>query len=119
MMKKIVMFAFAVVLLMIAFASLGPIIGLAISVAIAYFSFKQFLKTDATLAKVFWGIIVLICISSILGNVPALAGIVAIVILYIGYKKWTEAETDEIIEEKNDPFTNFERQWEDLNKNHI
>lgn len=116
MMKKIVMFTLAVILLMIAMASLGPIVGLMISVAIAYIGFKQFFKTETTFGKLFWGVVVLISISSIFGNVPALAGIAAIAILYIGYKKWSENEADSVVDDQEDPFTNFERQWEELNK---
>lgn len=118
MMKKVVMFGLAAILIMIAIASLGPIVGLAISLVIAYFAFKQFLKTDTTLGKLFWGLIVLVCLGSMFGNIPGVAGVVAIAILYIGYKKWTESEEKHSVVD-DDPFTNFERQWEELNKYHI
>lgn len=118
MMKKIVMVGLALILILIALASVGPIIGLIISVAIAYFSLKQFLTTDSTVGKVFWALVILICIKSIFANVPALAGIVAIVLLYFVYKKWNENKEDNKIV-NNDPFTNFERQWEELNNQYI
>jgi lia operon protein LiaI len=96
-------------------SNLGPMIGLAISVAILYLVFKQFVKSDSTLSKVCWGIIGLIALMASASNIPAIIGIAAAYILYLVYKKWNQSKTAVI--ENNDPFANFEKQWADLNKN--
>lgn len=112
-MKKILILTLAVILAIIAIASLGNIVGLAISLLIVYFSLKQFLKTDSTWQKIAWGFIGVIGFSGLLGNLPALAGIAAIYVLYEGYKNWNK-EKAETVENDQDPFSSFERQWNDL-----
>lgn len=114
-MKKLITFTLAVILAIIAMGSLGNIIGLAISLIIVYYSLKQFLKTDSTWQKIAWGIIGVIGLSGLFGNLPALAGIAAIYILYVGYKNWKK-ESPKDIETEHDPFTSFERQWNELEK---
>lgn len=101
---------------MVLLANLGPMIGLAISIAILYFVFKQFLKTDSTLMKIGWGIIGLIALTASASNVPAILGIAAAYVLYLLYKKWTNTKSVKVVEE-NDPFVNFEKQWSELNQN--
>ncbi len=114
-MKNLLAFTLAVILAIIAFASLGNIVGLAISLIIVYYSLKQFLKTRSTWQKIAWGIIGLIGLSGLLGNLPALAGIAAIYVLYIGYKNWKKEKVEKVDTEQ-DPFASFERQWKDLEK---
>ncbi|UAC48892.1 flagellar basal body rod protein [Bacillus aquiflavi] len=117
MIKKIIVYGFALILLLIALASLGPIIAMAISLAITYFGFKQFLKTDSTLGKIFWGIVVLIGFSGLVSNLPGfVVGGIAAYLLYVGYKKHKGNE-EEII--ARDPFANFDKQWDEINKNNI
>ncbi|MBP2241915.1 lia operon protein LiaI [Cytobacillus eiseniae] len=98
--------------------NLGPMIGLAISVAILYVVFKQFLKEDSMLGKVGWGILGGIVLMGTASNIPAIIGIAAAYILYLVYKKWNDSKTVTFEEkfEENDPFTNFEKQWTELNK---
>ncbi|WP_044749281.1 hypothetical protein [Bacillus alveayuensis] len=100
---------------MVLIANLGPMIGLAISFIILYYSFKQFIKAESTGKKVFWAIIGLIALSASASNVPAILGLAAAYVLYIVYKKWNETK-----ETKNaaDPFTNFEKQWAELKRNY-
>lgn len=115
-MKKILMFGLAVVLIIIALASLGNIIGLVISVAIIYYSLRRFLKSDSFWGKVFWVIIGLIGLSFTFSNLPALAGIIAIYLLYVGYKNW---KSDEVVTKKktnHNPFDQFEQQWNEIKK---
>ncbi|WP_428910955.1 flagellar basal body rod protein [Niallia sp. Krafla_26] len=94
--------------------NLGPMIGLVISLAIFYFAFKGFIKTNSVLAKVGWGFIGFIAIMSLAANVPAILGVVAIYVLYVVYKKWNKPK--ETIVESDDPFVNFEKQWSELHK---
>ena len=97
-------------------ANLGPIVGLAISLLIMYYSFKEFVKSDSTFKKIIWALIGLAAFSATVSNFPALIGLVALYILFTIYKNWKKEEM--IIEEKtSDPFTNFEREWSQLNKN--
>jgi lia operon protein LiaI len=94
-------------------ANLGPIVGLAISLVIMYYSFKAFLKTDSTFKKVIWALIGLAAFSATVSNFPAIIGLVALYVLYVIYKNWKKE--DIIIEQKStDPFTNFEREWSQL-----
>ncbi|WP_064094273.1 lmo0954 family membrane protein [Rossellomorea aquimaris] len=97
-------------------ANLGPIVGLAISLLIMYYSFKEFVKSDSTFKKIIWALIGLAAFSATVSNFPALIGLVALYILYIIYKNWKKEEN--IVQEKTtDPFKNFEREWSQLNKN--
>lgn len=94
---------------------LGPMIGLVISLGLAYYALKRFLKTDSTGAKVAWGIFGFIALMASASNVPAIIGLAAAYILYLVYKKWNSSKSI-ITEESNDPFDNFEKQWAELNK---
>jgi len=95
-------------------SQLGPIIGLAISAAILYLVFKQFIKSTVTWEKVVWGIAGLIMLTITASNLPAIIGVVAAYVLYLVYKKWNGSTRSKI--KKDDPFTNFENQWNELNK---
>ncbi|MBS4207786.1 flagellar basal body rod protein [Bacillus sp. FJAT-50079] len=112
-MKKFLFVTAAIILALIAFGSVGHMIGMAISLLIVYYSLKQFTKTESTGWKIVWAIIGLVGISGLIGNLPALVGIIAVYLLYTGYKKW---KTKEIIIEptETDPFTGFERQWKEM-----
>lgn len=114
-MKNLLTFTLAVILAIIAIASLGNIVGLAISLIIVYYSLKQFLKTRSTWQKIAWGILGVIGLSGLLGNLPALAGIAAAYVLYVGYKNWKKEKAEDC-DTEHDPFTSFERQWNDLEK---
>ncbi|MCA1056011.1 flagellar basal body rod protein [Rossellomorea aquimaris] len=94
-------------------ANLGPIVGLAITLIVMYYSVKGFIKTDSTFKKVIWALIGLAAFSATVSNFPAIIGLAALYILYVIYKNWKKEES--IIEEtSNDPFTNFEREWSQL-----
>jgi lia operon protein LiaI len=96
-------------------SNLGPLIGLAVSVAVLYFIFKQFLKTESFGWKIALGILGVFVLLTAASNIPAIIAIVAAYILYIVYKKWNDKKPS--YKEENDPFQNFEKQWSDLNKN--
>lgn len=95
-------------------SNLGPIIGLAISVAILYLVFKQFIKEKSTLGKIGWGILGVIALMASASNIPAILGIAAAYVLYLVYKKWNTSKS--VVVEEKDPFVNFEKQWADINK---
>lgn len=118
-MKKLGLFILGGIAAIILIANLGPIAIFALSVAILYYAFKGFMKADTSLSKVAWAILGLLLFTMTASNVPALAGIMAAIVLYFVYKKWNEEE--EVIVDKKpetkDPFVNFEREWAELKKN--
>ncbi|MFD1739845.1 flagellar basal body rod protein [Bacillus salitolerans] len=114
-MKKFGLLLLGGVAAIILLANVGPLVGLVISLAIMYYAFKGFMKTNSTVSKVFWAIFGLIAFAATASNVPAIVAVVAAYVLYIVYKKLKQ--TDEVMVEKNDPFTNFEKEWAKLNRN--
>jgi lia operon protein LiaI len=49
-------------------------------------------------------------------NAPAIIGVLAAYVFYLVYKKWNSGKKT-IVNEDSDPFVNFEKQWNELNKN--
>ncbi|MCT8136899.1 flagellar basal body rod protein [Anaerobacillus sp. CMMVII] len=119
-MKKFGLFILGGIAAIILIANLGPIALFALSIAILYYAFKGFMKADTSLSKVAWAILGLILLSITASNVPALAGIMAAIVLYFVYKKWNE-EQGVVVENKatetKDPFVNFEKEWAELKRN--
>ena len=117
-MKKFGLVLLGITAGIIAIANLGSLLALALSALIAYAGFHYFRKSDSTIAKFFWGGVLLIGLITAISNVPAFIGIIAIIgVLYV-WRKWNSAPADNIIEHGpvNDPFVNFERQWEEITK---
>ncbi|MBT2691134.1 flagellar basal body rod protein [Bacillus sp. ISL-47] len=115
-MKKLGLLIAGGVAAMVLITNLGPMVGLAVSAAILYFVFKQFLKADSTLAKFGYGVIGFIAFMATAANFPAILGLAAAYVLYLVYKKWNESSSI-VKEEDNDPFANFEKQWAELKQN--
>ncbi|MEI2665282.1 lmo0954 family membrane protein [Rossellomorea sp. LJF3] len=112
-MKKVGLLLAGGIAAIVLLANLGPIVGLAISLLIMYYSFKSFVKTDSTGKKILWALIGLAAFSATVSNFPAIIGLVALYVLYVIYKNWKKEEV--IVEESSsDPFTNFEREWSQL-----
>ena len=116
-MKKFGLLLIGGIAILVLIAALGPMLGLAISAVILYYSAKGFIQADTTGKKVLWAIIGLIALSATLSNAPALVGVVAIIVLYMVYKKWNK-EKDVMTNEVDDPFVNFEREWSELKKHY-
>ncbi|PLS18425.1 flagellar basal body rod protein [Bacillus sp. M6-12] len=114
-MKKFGLFLVGGIAAITLLANVGPMIGLAISLVILYFVFKEFLKASRTPSKIAWAIIGLVALSASLANVPSIIGLVAAYVLYLVYKKWNETKVSCKTAE-NDPFINFEKQWAELKK---
>ena len=117
-MKKFGLVLLGITAGIIALVNLGSLLALALSAAIAYAGFHYFRKSEATIAKLFWGGVLLIGLITAVSNVPAFIGIIAIIgVLYV-WHKWKGEPEDKIIEQGpvNDPFVNFERQWEEITK---
>jgi len=95
--------------------SIGPMVGLLISLVLLYFIFRQFLKTDSIAWKIGLVIIGLIVLSSTIHHIPALIGVAAAYVLYLVYKEWNKSKKSPKSND-NDPFVNFEKQWNEFKK---
>lgn len=113
-MKKFGLFIIGGIAGIVLLANLGSMIGLAVSLLLLYLVFKQFLKSTSTFAKVVWVIVGLAILSTAAANIPAILGVVALYVLYLVFKKWNKHESKAIVENSNDPFVNFEKQWAEL-----
>ncbi|MED3996281.1 flagellar basal body rod protein [Peribacillus frigoritolerans] len=115
-MKKFGLFIVGLIALFLLLANVGPLISLAICLAILYFGFKQFMKSESTGAKIAWGSVSIIVLIVSISHIPAILGLVAAYVLYLVYKKWNEND-ESTSSKESDPFSNFEREWKELNKN--
>lgn len=113
-MKKFGLLLIGGVSAMILLSTIGPMIGFLVSIALLYFIFKQFLKTDSTGGKIGLGIVGFFILMASIHNAPAIIGVVAAYVLYLVYKKWNENK--QVVIKETDPFVNFEKQWNDINK---
>lgn len=113
-MKKFGLLLIGGISAMILLSTIGPMIGFLVSIALLYFIFKQFLKTDSTGGKIGLGIVGFFILMASIHNAPAIIGVVAAYVLYLVYKKWNENK--QVIVKETDPFVNFEKQWNDINK---
>ncbi|AXI09903.1 flagellar basal body rod protein [Oceanobacillus sp. 143] len=116
-MRKFLLFIGGLVALVVLLANLGPMVLLGLSVWLLYIIFKKFVKTDSVAAKIGWVIVALIILSIGISNVFSVIGVAAAVALYYIVKNWNKEDNDPVVHvvEDDDPFTNFERQWADLN----
>ncbi|WP_026564461.1 lmo0954 family membrane protein [Bacillus sp. UNC41MFS5] len=94
-------------------STIGPMLGLLVSLVLLYFIFKQFLKAKSTGGKVGLGIIGFIVLMASIHNAPAIIGVAAAYVLYLVYKKWNQNK-DTVVKEESDPFVNFEKQWNEM-----
>jgi lia operon protein LiaI len=97
-------------------STIGPMVGLLVSLVLLYFIFKQFIKAESTGGKIGLGIIGFIVLVASIHNAPAIIGIAAAYVLYLVYKNWNKKKYT-AVKEDSDPFVNFEKQWNEL-KNH-
>ena len=112
-MKKAGLLLIGIIAAIVLLSNLGSLIGMIISLGILYVAVKKFIQTDSTTGKVIWGILGFVGLSTAVANMPAILGLVAIYILYVIYKKWDGASDEE---QDDDPFTNFEKQWNELKR---
>jgi lia operon protein LiaI len=115
-MKKFGLILAGGVAAIILLSSIGPMIGLLVGLAVLYFIFKQFLKAESTGGKIVLGIIGFFVLMASIHNAPAIIGVLAAYVLYLVYKNWNSSKKT-VVKEDYDPFVNFEKQWNELNKN--
>ena len=117
-MKKILLLILGFIAVIILAVNLGPMILLGVSIWLLYVVFKQFVKSDSTGAKIGWVILGLIILSMATSNLFSIVGVAAAIALYFIYKNWNgdDHDNDPHVIDDGDPFTNFERQWSELNQ---
>jgi lia operon protein LiaI len=116
-MKKVGLFIIGVIAAITILCSLGAMAGLAISAAILYAGIHFYLKSESTFAKVIWALVAIAGLLTAVANIPSFIGLIAIVALWYIVRKWDGKENTTVITAKtDDPFTNFENQWEELSK---
>lgn len=114
-MKKLLLLLLAIVLVCVVLAALGPLMGLAFSLAFIFLGMHYYVKSRSVVSKVLWILIGLIGIMMAVSNIPALLGLVSIILLYVLYKQWKNEEVSIAMNEE-DPFTNFENEWSKIQK---
>jgi lia operon protein LiaI len=95
--------------------TIGPLVGLLVSIVVLYFIYKQFLKTESTGWKIGLIIIGLVVLSATIVHIPALIGVGAAYVLYLVYKQWNSNKKG-VVKNNNDPFVNFDKQWNEFKK---
>ena len=116
-MKKIGIAVLGITAAIVVLANLGSLLALAFSALIAYAGFHYFRKSNSTISKIFWGGVLILALLSAIANVPAFIGILAILGVWYAWRKWKDSENNNVISNvSNDPFVNFERQWNDITK---
>jgi lia operon protein LiaI len=115
-MRKFMLFIGGLIALLVLLANLGPMVLLGLSIWLLYIVFKKFVKSDSAAGKIGWVILGLLILGIALSNIYAVLGIAAAFALFWIMKNWKKEERDTVIPtDDNDPFTNFERQWAELN----
>ena len=115
-MKKFGLFIIGVVAGIIALANLGSLLALAVSALIVYAGVSQYVKSTTTWTKILWASVALIGLLTAAANVPAFFAVLAIAAIYFVVKKWKEEPVVLESSTTNDPFMNFEKQWNELSK---
>lgn len=117
-MKKFFLYSAAFITAIIALCLLAPVAGLLISGVLLAAGLHYYTESKSTFGKVMSLVVALAGLVSALSNIPGFIGLAAIGVLFYLYK----ARKNEKIEflpgkkEEEDPFTNFEREWANLNK---
>lgn len=113
-MRKVMITIGTIIAVVIAISLLGPFLGLALSAAITYASIHFYLKATSTVGKVIFVILGICGILSALSNLPGFIALFAIAAIYYLYKKPNNGRKTS--SKSNDPFTNFEKQWSEIQK---
>lgn len=116
-MKKLGLVALGITAAIVVLANIGSLLALAFSALIAYAGFHYYRKSESTFKKIFWGAVLLIGLFTAISNVPAFFGIIALIGVIYVWRKWKGTDSNSIItNQTDDPFVNFERQWNEITK---
>lgn len=114
-MKKLGLLTLGIIAGLLAVLNVGSIIALALTAALALAGFHYWRKSHSMFAKIFWMTVLVVGLISSISNIGAFVGIIALIGVYYVYRKWNERDMNPNIT-SDDPFTNFERQWNELTK---
>ena len=114
-MNKLMLYGAITIAAIIALCAIGPMIGIAFSALLVYGGIHFYTTRTSTVSKIFSVILLIIGITSGLSNIPGLIGIAAVVAVYYLYKKLNNQDAS-FSASSSDPFTNFEKEWANLNK---
>lgn len=117
MLKKLGYLLLGGVAVAILLSNLAPMIALALSLLIMYYSYKGFMKTDSTFTKAILAIVGVVALFASASNLPAILGFVAVYVLYVIFKNWNKGSKKKATED-SDPFTSFEKEWNELKGNY-
>lgn len=116
-MRKVLLASIGIIAAITFLCSLGNLLGLALSAAVIFAGLHFYLKAQSGFAKFMWIFIGIMGVLSAISNIPGLIGLLALAAIYWIYKKWDS--TSPVFKKtvrNDDPFTNFEKQWNDLQK---
>ncbi|VDG98345.1 Uncharacterised protein [Lysinibacillus sphaericus] len=115
-MKKFLLIVFGIIAAIVAVANIGSIVALALSAAAAVFGYHYFRKSDSTIGRILWGIVMLVGVLTGISNIPAFIGLLAAAGAYYAWRKWklNQRTNSNVIDA--DPFAKFEKQWNEFNK---
>lgn len=115
-MKKFLLFTGGLIAFFVLLANIGPMVILGLSVWLLYIVFKKFMQSESTIRKAGWFLVGLLVLSISIANIYALLGVAALYALYLIYKHWKNDDPVVHTVKDDDPFTNFEREWAELNR---
>ncbi|MBB4822879.1 lia operon protein LiaI [Sporosarcina luteola] len=115
-MKKLGLALLGITAAIVVLTNLGSLIGLAVSAAIAFAGIHYYKKTDSTFLKLFWGFVLIIGLLTAIHNIPAFVALIAILAVFWAWRNCDEKKKDNVITQSDDPFVNFERQWNEITK---
>ncbi|MBQ0140850.1 MAG: ABC transporter permease [Kurthia sp.] len=116
-MRKVLLTTLGIIAGITFLCSLGHLVGLLLSAALLYAGIHFYLKANSTGKKVWWIIVGILGVASAVSNIPGLIGLLALAAMYWIYKKWQTPSSENVFKtSKNDPFTNFEKQWNNIQK---
>ena len=116
-MKKFGLIVLGSIAGIVALANLGSLIGLALSALLVLAGMHFYLKGGSTLSKVVSIAVGIIGLLTAVANVPGFFGILAIIGLWYVIREWKKKSSSlEVTPLSNDPFINFEKQWNELSK---
>ena len=116
MMKKFFLYSAGFVAAIVALVLLAPVAGLLISGLLLAAGLHYYTESTSTFGKVMSLVVALAGLISALSNIPGFIGLVAIGLLFYIYKSRKNEKVEIFSNNKqDDPFTNFEREWANLN----
>ncbi|EPD51296.1 hypothetical protein HMPREF1210_01894 [Paenisporosarcina sp. HGH0030] len=118
-MKKFGLIVVGIIAGIVALVNLGPLLGLALSALLVFAGMHFYLKGGSKLAKISWIAVGIIGLLTAVANVPGFFGILAIAGLWYVIRAWKQQPitfSAPMTATSSDPFINFEKQWNELNK---